>query len=235
MIRPVRIWMEGREHRLRDLAAAPFRRPAGGRLEIEIGFGKGRFLLAQAMARPETTFLGIETALPYWRITNERAARRGLRNLITVCGDALYLLAACLDPASADAVHVYFPDPWPKVRHRKRRLFDAATVDLVVGVLAPGGVLFFATDHADYGAAVEEVLAGYPMTAVRRVEGRWPDGARTNYEAKYEREGRPILRLEVRRLAAAGAALLHPDGRVAVTAGCAPPRPLLGGADAAVE
>jgi tRNA (guanine-N7-)-methyltransferase len=222
MIHLVRIWVDGRERPLVELAAALARRPPGGRLELEIGFGKGRFLLAQAAARPETTFLGIETALPYWRIANQRAARRGLRNLVTVCGDALYVLATCLAPGSVDAVHVYFPDPWPKLRHRRRRLLDAATVDLVLGVLVPGGVLSFATDHVQYGEAVEAVLRGHPQARVRRVEGPWPGGARTNYEVKYEREGRAILRLEATRLEPGGAAVLHPDGRVAVVAGDAP-------------
>ena len=144
---------------------------ARGRLEIEIGFGKGRYLLARAAAEPDTTFLGIESAALYWAETTRRAERRGIGNLITLCGDALYLLAARLERESADAVHVYFPDPWPKTRHHRRRLLDPSTVDLVVGVLAPGASLYFATDHADYGAAVCEVLDRYPAVGVERVEG----------------------------------------------------------------
>jgi tRNA (guanine-N7-)-methyltransferase len=219
MITPLRIWMGGRELSPRELElalAGPGRR---GRLEIEIGFGKGRYLLARAAAEPDTTFLGIESAALYWAETTRRAERRGIGNLIALCGDALYLLAAHLERESADAVHVYFPDPWPKTRHHRRRLLDPSTVDLVVGVLAPGASLYFATDHAHYAAAVCAVLDHYPAVEVERVEGSWPGGARTHYETKYEREGRAIFRLVVTRLAPARASLLHPDGAASIAAG----------------
>jgi tRNA (guanine-N7-)-methyltransferase len=195
------------------------RRRAGARLEVEIGFGKGRYLLGRAAAEPEVTFVGIESATLYWQETTRRAQRRGLGNLITLCGDALYVLAVCLERESASAVHVYFPDPWPKSRHHRRRLLDPSTVDLVFGVLAPGATLCFATDHAEYGAAVCEVLERYPVVGVERLDGPWPDGWRTHYETKYEAEGRPILRLMVTRRAPAGAPLLHPDGAAAIAAG----------------
>ncbi len=111
-------------------------------------------------------------------------------------------------------MHVYFPDPWPKSRHQKRRLFEADTVDLVLGLLAPGGRLFFATDFTEYGGRVAGLLAGHPNLELRRL-GCWPGGPRTNYETKYEREARPIVRLEARCPVSAG---LHPDGRSAVVA-----------------
>ena len=94
------------------------------------------------------------------------------------------------------------------------RLFDAATVDLVLGLLAPGGRLLFATDFVEYGGRVADLLAGHPSLELRRLDD-WPEGPRTNYELKYEREGRPMVRLEARCTAAAG---LHPDGRPAVVA-----------------
>jgi tRNA (guanine-N(7)-)-methyltransferase len=220
MIKPLRIWMGGREIGPTELETElDRRRGTGARLEVEIGFGKGRYLLGRAAAEPEVTFVGIESAALYWGETTRRAERRGLDNLITICGDALYVLAVCLERDSASAVHVYFPDPWPKTRHLRRRLLDPATVDLVFGVLAPGGVLYFATDHAGYGAAVREVLERYPAAAVERIDGPWPDGRRTHYETKYEGEGRPILRLLVRRRAPAGVSLVHPDGAAAIAAG----------------
>jgi tRNA (guanine-N7-)-methyltransferase len=219
MIRPLRIRTEGRELRLADLGGALEERRRRGPLELEIGFGKGRYLLARAAALPDTTFVGIESAAIYWSLANRRAERRGLRNLITVCGDALYVLGVCLDSEYASAVHVYFPDPWPKTRHQRRRLLDASTVDLVVRALAPGGTLYFATDHADYGESVRAVLGRYPAVAVERVMGEWPDGPRTHYETKYEVESRPILRLVVTRVAPPGAPLLHPDGVAGVVYG----------------
>lgn len=176
--------------------------PGDGPLEIEIGFGKGRFLLRRAAESPERRFLGLEIAQEYFQLAVRRARRRQLANAAAMRGDALYLAAAVLPRGCADVLHVYFPDPWPKLRHRKRRLFDPATVDLVLGLLAPHGELYFATDFLEYGERVWELLASHPAVRVeRRAEG-WPDGARTNYEAKYLVAGRPILRLVVRRTGA---------------------------------
>jgi tRNA G46 methylase TrmB len=92
-------------------------------------------------------------------------------------------------------------------------LFDAETVDLVLGLLRPGGVLSFATDFLDYGEQVRNILAGYPGLDVRLREA-WPEGPRTNYESKYVEEGRPILRLEA--TLAGGGRGLHPAGEHAV-------------------
>lgn len=198
----------------------------GGPWEVELGFGKGRYLLRRAQEDPARRFLGVEMASKYHRLAVERARRRGLRNLLAIRGEALYLASAVLPAGFASALHVYFPDPWPKSRHHKRRLFDAESIDLVAGLLEPGGRLFFATDFLDYGARVEAVLAGHPRLALRRHDEPWPEGPRTNYEAKYEREGRPILRLEatLRRArepaAGASAVALHPAAEAAVTAAC---------------
>lgn len=189
--------------------------PGAGPWEVELGFGKGRYLLRRAEQEPERRFLGVELAAKYQRLFVERARRRGLGNWLALRGEALYLLAAVLPAGFAAAVHVYFPDPWPKGRHQKRRLFDPATVDLVLGLLAPGGRLAFATDYVEYGESVAAILAGVPGLALRRLEA-WPEGPRTNYEAKYAAEGRPILRLEA--APTAPAAPLHPEGAAAVLA-----------------
>lgn len=193
--------------------------PGGGPWEVEIGFGKGKDLLRRAAASPERRFLGVEIASRYYRLVRERSRRRGLSNVLLIRGEALELLAAHLPASWVEAVHVYFPDPWPKARHQKRRLFDVETVDLVVGLLRPGGRLYFATDFLEYGEAVETILASYPILELRRLPGGWPDGPRTNYETKYLEEGRPIVRLEARRLEAAGS--LHPGGEVGVLAATA--------------
>jgi tRNA (guanine-N7-)-methyltransferase len=198
--------------------------PGEGPWEVEIGFGKGRYLLGRAAAEPGRRFLGVEVASKYYRRVAERARRRGLRNLVAVRGEALYLLATVLPRGLADAVHVYFPDPWPKSRHQKRRLFDTETIDLVLGLLVPGGRLFLATDAIEYGEAVAGILAGHPQIAVRSLPDGWPDGARTHYEAKYRSEGRPILRLEaVLQPPPAGdlGTSLHPAGAAAVLAAVA--------------
>jgi tRNA (guanine-N7-)-methyltransferase len=182
--------------------------------ELEIGFGKGRHLLRRAEESPERRFLGIEVAGEYFRILVSRARKRRLGNVLAVRGEALYLLSAVLPRGFARAVHVYHPDPWPKARHQKRRLFDPETLDLVLGALEPGGTLYFATDHLDYGETVTEILEGQPGLAVRRLDGGWPGGPRTNYEAKYVAEGRPILRLEA--TAAGDRDPLHPAGAAGI-------------------
>lgn len=188
--------------------------PGSGAWEVELGFGKGRFLVESAERRPERRFLGIEIASKYYRLTARRASRRGLGNVLVVRGEALYLLATVFPAGFAAAVHVYFPDPWPKSRHHKRRLFDPETVDLVTGLLRPGGELSFATDHLEYGELVAGILEGVPGLAVERLAGPWPEGARTNYEAKFMAEGREVLRLraklEERRTD------LHPGGRCGI-------------------
>ena len=170
--------------------------PGDGPWEVEIGFGKGRYLLDRAAAAPGRRFLGIEIAGEYERLFVGRARRRGLANWLSLRGEALYLASAVLPRGFAAAVHVYFPDPWPKARHHKRRLFDPQTVDLVLGLVAPGGGFSFASDFLDYGALVEALLARHPAVTATPLPAGWPEGPRTNYEAKYVAEGRPILRLE---------------------------------------
>lgn len=177
--------------------------------ELELGFGKGRYLLARAAAEPGRRFLGIEVAREYFRLAAGRLARRRLANLALVRGEALSLLATALPRGFAAAVHVYFPDPWPKTRHTKRRLFAPESVDLLFRVLAPEGALSFATDHVAYGGEVRALLESYPGIEVRELAGGWPEGPRTNYEAKYVAAGRPIVRLEARFT---GAVALHPRG-----------------------
>jgi tRNA (guanine-N7-)-methyltransferase len=183
--------------------------PGDAPWEIELGFGKGRYLLARAAAEPARRFLGVEVAREYFRLAAGRLLRRRIANLALVRGEALALLATALPRGFAAAVHVYFPDPWPKSRHLKRRLFAPESVDLLFRVLAPQGVLAFATDHLAYGGEVRALLASYPGIEVREIAGGWPEGPRTNYEAKYVAAGRPIVRLEARFV---GAVALHPRG-----------------------
>lgn len=168
----------------------------GSPWEVEIGFGKGRYLLRRCQESPERRFLGIELVGEYQRLFVDRARRRNVTNWVALRGEAQYLASTVLPAGFADVLHIYFPDPWPKSRHHKRRLFDPESVDLVLGLLRPGGRLEFATDFLEYGELVAELLEGYPGLRVARRGRPWDDGARTNYEAKYELEGRPILRLE---------------------------------------
>lgn len=195
--------------------------PGSGEWEVEIGYGKGKYLLAQSRQRPETRFLGIEVVSKYYKLLSRRAASHGVENLVNVRGEALYLLSAVLPRGFARRLHVYFPDPWPKAKHHRRRLFDPETVDLVLGVLAPGGELCFATDFIEYGELVMDLLMDHPGLTLEPVLTPWPDGARTNYEAKYIEEGRPILRCTA-TLDPKHAGELHPRGAVGILAATAP-------------
>jgi len=184
--------------------------------EVELGFGKGAYLLRRAGEETgDLGLLGVEIVSKYYRLVRDRAAKRAFGNVALIRGEALYLISSVLPAGFARAVHVYHPDPWPKSRHNKRRLFDVESVDLLLGLLAPGGTLYFATDHEEYGAVVGDVLRSHAGLEVAELAA-WPEGPRTNYEAKFVAAGQPILRLEVRRRA--GGELLHQDGLRGVVA-----------------
>lgn len=222
---PVAVATGPRDYSLADLAVPlPLDTlvPGDGPWEVELGFGKGRYLLRRAEAEPGRRWLGVERASKYFRLFVRRVRRRGLENFLVLHGDALYLLSVVLPRGFATAVHIYFPDPWPKSRHHKRRLLHPATVDLILGLLIPGGRLYFATDFLEYGEEVGETLRGHPAVRVVERPGPWEDGARTNYEAKYMAEGRPILRLEATLTGSDAGPLFHPGGRWAVLAATEP-------------
>jgi len=218
---PVRFAVGEKEARLPELEAVyPLDGllPGKGDWIVELGFGKGRYLLQRALENPDERYFGVEIVSRYFRMVRDRGMRRGLQNLVVARAEGAYLMSGLLPTGFAREVHVYFPDPWPKARHQKRRLFDFETVDLVLAMLRPDGRLFFATDHVEYGSVVEAVLTSHPALDVEHIEGPWPGGARTNYEAKYVEEGRPILRLVCSLNDTAREALLHPTGRPGIVA-----------------
>ena len=119
-------------------------------LEVEVGSGKGLFLETAASACPDHNFLGIEIATKYARYCAARLAKRGLDNAVMVHGDANHAFRDILPESSAVAVHIYFPDPWWKKRHHKRRIMAGPFLALAQRVLQPGGRLHFWTDVKDY-------------------------------------------------------------------------------------
>jgi len=172
---------------------ALFGRP--GPLIVEIGCGGGRTLIGMALARPAENFLAVERAGEYYRVLRERVTRRALRNVRVTRVEAEYLLSRLFPDECVREYHVYFPDPWPKRRHHKRRLFTSEFCANLRRTLIPGGVLFLATDHLDYYREVLPRLQA--VVAVQEHPGPWEDAplGRTNYEVKYLKEGRPIYRL----------------------------------------
>jgi tRNA (guanine-N7-)-methyltransferase len=168
-------------------------------LEVEIGVGKGAFLLEWASAHPELGVVGVERARTYVRLAATRAARRGLANIRLLHSTAEDLLFRCLADASIAAVHVYFPDPWPKKRHHKRRFFTAANVARLAEVMQPSGMLRVKTDHVGYAAAIGEVLAAEARFEALALEPAFAGIPPTHFEIKYAREARAVNRFACRR------------------------------------
>ena len=169
-------------------------------VELEIGTGKGTFLTDQAKARPEVNFFGVEWANWFYRYAADRLRRNGCMNARVVRAEALYFLGEFVPDASLSVLHVYFPDPWPKTRHHKRRLVQEPFLRQAERILAPGGRLQVVTDHKGYFEEnIEPVLKS--SRALRVIEYNRPGSAAegefvgTNFERKYRREGRPFYAL----------------------------------------
>jgi tRNA (guanine-N7-)-methyltransferase len=176
-------------------------------VEIEIGFGKGLFLLNAGQSRPDLHFVGVEIVRKYQLFTATRLAKRGLHNVRVACGDGRLFLRDRVAPASLHALHVYFPDPWWKKRHEKRRLFTAEFAFECARVLRPGGLLHFVTDVEDYFHMVAGLIAVQP--ALRPIPPPQPGEPAhdldylTNFERKFRKQGKPIYRARYERTEAA--------------------------------
>ncbi len=181
-----------------------FERPAN-RFEIEIGSGKGTFLVQQAPLHAQTNYLGIEWAGEFYRFAADRFRRRGITNSRMLRGDATEFLAHWCQPGIAAVVHLYFSDPWPKKRHHKRRVLRDETLPVFHRVLTGAGELRLVTDHDDLWAWYEE-HAGCHSDLFERQEFESPESAGgdemvgTNYERKFAREGRPFHAMTLVRL-----------------------------------
>ncbi|MDC1141930.1 tRNA (guanosine(46)-N7)-methyltransferase TrmB [Planctomycetota bacterium] len=169
-------------------------------VELELGIGKGRFLIQQAEARPDINFIGVEWASRYFRLVAERAAKRGLKNIRILRDDAAHTVNATLTDQCLSALHVYFPDPWPKARHLKRRLIQAPFARTASRLVKDGCEVFLATDHEDYAVQMEQVFLNDPdfEQTFRAIGEEAPEGV-TNWEVKFRAEGRTIHKYRFRR------------------------------------
>lgn len=174
-----------------------------GALEIEIGCGKGGFLLSRAKAAPEVRLLGIEWAAKFFRYCADRMARHGQTNVRVMRTDAGEFVMRHLPPECVSVLHLYHPDPWPKKRHHKRRLVQGPFVETAVRSLIHGGTWQVQSDHAEYFDQIRSLLGDHPelieipwAQAQNRPDDNWSG---TNYEIKYAREGRRIHRAAYRR------------------------------------
>ncbi len=164
-------------------------------VELEIGSGKGTFLMARAAARPEVNFLGLEWARAYCSYAADRLKRANYTNVRMLRTDAGPFVKTCLAADSLWRVHVYFPDPWPKARHHRRRLIQPAFIEQVWRVLKPGGQLIIVTDHRDYFSHIRGVLAhakGFATVPMPRMSDHEGELVGTNFERKYIAQGRPF-------------------------------------------
>lgn len=184
-------------------------------VELEIGCGKGAFLLREAQAHPERNYLGIEWANEFYKFTADRMARWAVTNVRIMRTDARQFVISRLPSECLDALHVYHPDPWPKKRHHKRRLFNETFVASAIRVLKPGGRWAIQTDHAEYFQRMCELTRDRPELApIEFTESTTvgeADVLGTNFEIKYRREGRSIHRLAFRKVAIG----FEPDQEVA--------------------
>jgi tRNA (guanine-N7-)-methyltransferase len=156
---------------------------------IEIGFGNGEALLALAGAHPNWDFLGIEVHPPGVGRLLAGLDAGGLGNVRVARQDALEVLGERVAPASVDGIHLWFPDPWPKKRHHKRRLVQPGFVALVARALKPGGWFHLATDWEDYARHMLEVCEREPLLANEAGPGRPLEGRRERPASRFERRG----------------------------------------------
>jgi tRNA (guanine-N7-)-methyltransferase len=172
-------------------------------LEVEVGSGKGLFLQSAAAAAPAHNFLGVEIATKYAHFAAARLARQALPNTVVVHGDAQRLFAELLPDDSLAAVHVYFPDPWWKKRHHKRRVLNEQFVQNVARTLASGGALHFWTDVEErFNATLELIAAETRLIGPLEVAVRCAEhdlDYRTHFERRTRLSERPVYRAEFRK------------------------------------
>lgn len=162
-----------------------------GPVEVEIGCGKGRFLMERALAEPSRNLLGVDWGLPWLRRTARRLERSGVENVRLLRTNAKHLIRFLIPAKSLEILHVYFPDPWPKKRHHKRRLFDPPTTKAMEKILKPGGRLHVATDFGDYFDVIRERIS--EDTRLEHLPEMEAMGATaSNFGIKYTAQGRTI-------------------------------------------
>jgi tRNA (guanine-N7-)-methyltransferase len=160
-----------------------------GPLILEIGFGMGDSLVEMAAAAPGSNFIGIEVHRPGVGRLLHSMADRDVDNIRVYCHDAVEVLRDCIADQSLDRVQIFFPDPWHKKRHHKRRLIQPPFVDLMVSKLKPGAILHLATDWQNYAEQMMEVLSATAGLANSQPPGQYAPRPESRPLTKFERRG----------------------------------------------
>jgi tRNA (guanine-N7-)-methyltransferase len=172
--------------------------PSDQPLEVELGSGDGSFIVQYAAQHPHRNFIAVERLLGRLRKVDRKGRRAGVANLRAVRIEAWYFLEYLLPKSSAAAIHVYFPDPWPKRRHHKNRLVNETFSKSAAQALLPNGVIYLRTDDADYFAQMREVFAVAPAF----VETQTPESlclVPTDFERAFLKRGVQTLRTAYRK------------------------------------
>ena len=173
--------------------------PADQPLEVELGSGDGSFLIEHAQRHPDRNFIGVERLFGRLKKLAKKGLRLGLSNIRVMRIEASYLVQYLLPSGSVTALHIYFPDPWPKRKHHKNRLINAAFVDTVRPALAPDGVVYLRTDNEEYFTQMTEVFGA--NKAFGSVETPSELAALvTDFEREFNAQGIPTLRAAYRRV-----------------------------------
>lgn len=166
-------------------------------LEVDLGCGDGSFLLAMATHHPERNFLGVERLLGRVRKVCKRVEKAQLENVRLLRLESRYTIEWLLPEASVSRLHLLCPDPWPKARHHRRRLFQPDFLDAVRKVLAPSGEFLFMTDHPEYFEWAEDIMRTY--AGLERLP--WQEGdffyPKTDFQQQWEAEGKSMHRMRL--------------------------------------
>ncbi len=172
-------------------------------LEVEVGCGKGMFLAAVSQAQRRRNFLGIEVAARYARFAAAKLARVGCKNAMMIHGNAVELIHDRIPDSSVQAVHVYFPDPWWKKRHKKRRIMNAQFLVDVQRVLAVDGRLHFWTDVKEYFESSLNLIAQFTtfqgLTGTPELSSTYDAEFRTHFERRTRLNNLKVYRSEYRK------------------------------------
>ena len=174
-------------------------------LHIEIGSGSGTFLVNQATAFGQINFLGIEWANKFYKYIVDRMGRRDVGNVRIIRTEAALFVSEHIKNNCVECFHIYFPDPWPKRAHNKRRFVCAKNVEQMIRCLKKNGLINIATDHAEYYQWMKDVFEGF-TDKLKPVEFEKPAGAKneelvgTNYERKYMKEKRSVFTLAFKKI-----------------------------------